>query len=60
LGYLKDLFVKGVASKEDYAAALRGYQAAVDAMKSAEREKAEEAKKNGSWASYIDLLKDKR
>ena len=38
---VKDLFVKGIASKEDYAAALRGHQAAVDATKSAEREKGE-------------------
>jgi hypothetical protein len=36
---IKDLFVKGRVSKEDYAAALRGHQAAVDATKSAEREK---------------------
>jgi hypothetical protein len=41
LKIIKDFFVKGVVSKEDYAAALRGYQAAVDATKSAEREKAE-------------------
>ena len=38
---IKHLFVKGIVSKEDYAAALRGYQAAVDATTSAEREKAE-------------------
>jgi hypothetical protein len=38
---IKDLFVKGIVSKEDYAAALRAYQAAVDATKSAEREAAE-------------------
>jgi len=38
---VKDLFVKGIVSKEEYAAALRGHQAAVDATKSAEREKAE-------------------
>ena len=41
LKVIKDLFVKGIVSKEEYAAALRGYQAAVDATKSAEREKAE-------------------
>ena len=35
---IKDFFVQGVISKEDYAAALRGHQAAVDATKSAERE----------------------
>jgi hypothetical protein len=38
---IKDLFVQGIVSKEDYASALRGYQAAVDATKSVEREKAE-------------------
>ena len=38
---IKDLFVQRIVSKEEYAAALRGYQAAVDATKSAEREKAE-------------------
>jgi hypothetical protein len=41
LRHLKDCFVKGIVSKEDYAAALRGYQAAVNETKSAEREKAE-------------------
>jgi TPR repeat protein len=40
LKHIKDLFVEGIVSKEDYAAALRAYQAAVDATKSAEREKA--------------------
>jgi tetratricopeptide (TPR) repeat protein len=40
---IKDLFIDGEVSKEVYAAALRGHQAAVDATKSAEREKAEEA-----------------
>jgi tetratricopeptide (TPR) repeat protein len=38
---IKDHFVKGVVSKEEYAAALRGYQAAVNETKSAEREKGE-------------------
>jgi TPR repeat protein len=41
LKYMKDLFVKGVVSKEDYNAALRGYQAAVNETKSAEREEGE-------------------
>jgi tetratricopeptide (TPR) repeat protein len=41
LQYVKDLFVQGVVSKEEHAAALRGHQAAVDAMKSAERDEAE-------------------
>ena len=45
---IKLLFVQRVVSKEVYAAALRGYQTAVDATKSPEREKAEaeEAKRN--------------
>jgi tetratricopeptide (TPR) repeat protein len=41
---IKDLFVQGVVSKDEYTAALRGYQAAVNETKSAEREKAEAAK----------------
>jgi tetratricopeptide (TPR) repeat protein len=41
LQQVKDLFVEGIVSKEEYASALRGYQAAVDAAKSAEREAAE-------------------
>jgi TPR repeat protein len=47
LDALRQLYADGHASKEDYAGALRAYQAAVDAMKSAEREKAEAALKNG-------------
>ena len=46
---IKYLFVQGVVSKEEYAAALRAHQAALDATKSAEREKAEEAIKNGAF-----------
>ena len=42
---LKNLYAIGLASKEDYADALRAYQTAVDATKSAEREKAEAARK---------------
>jgi TPR repeat protein len=38
---IKDLFVQGIVSKDEYAAALRAYQAAVNETKSAEREKAE-------------------
>ncbi len=41
LGAVKKGFVKGVVSKEDYAAALRGHQAAVDATKSAQRDVAQ-------------------
>jgi hypothetical protein len=44
---LKKLYSHGFASKEEYASALRAYQAAVDETKSSEREKAEEAIKNG-------------
>ena len=38
---LKDLYADGYASKEDYAGALRAYQAAAEAAKSPEREAAE-------------------
>ena len=44
---LRKLYADGHASKEDYAAALRAYQAAVDATKSEERERAEKAIKKG-------------
>ncbi len=44
---IKGLYSAGLASKDDYAAALRGYQVAMDATKSAEREKAEEAERIG-------------
>jgi hypothetical protein len=43
LNLIKKLFMEGILSKEDYATALRGHQAAVNALKSADREKAEEA-----------------
>jgi TPR repeat protein len=38
---VKELYADGHASKEDYASALRAYQAAVDETKSAERDEAE-------------------
>ncbi len=38
---LRTLYADGHASKEDYADALRAYQAAVEAAKSPEREEAE-------------------
>ena len=38
---VKEGFAKGVVKKEDFEAALRGYQAAVDATKSAQREEAD-------------------
>jgi tetratricopeptide (TPR) repeat protein len=44
---LKELYANGHASKEEYLGALRGYQAALDATKSEEREKAEKAMKSG-------------
>ncbi len=43
----RTLYAEGHASKEDYFDALRAYEAAVDATKSPEREKVEEAIKNG-------------
>ena len=46
---LKELYAKGNARKEDYADALRAYQVAANATKSAEREVAEEAIKNRDW-----------
>jgi TPR repeat protein len=42
LDAVKEGFVKGVVRKDDYAAALRGHQAAVDATKSPQRKIAEE------------------
>ena len=50
---MKDLkmgYAMGLVRKEDFAAALRGHQAAVDATKSPQRDAAEEAKKNGELA----------
>ena len=41
LKFVKDLFVEGITSKEDYAAALHGYQTAVNETKNAEREEGE-------------------
>ena len=38
---LKDLYKDGDVSKEDFNAALRGYQAAIDATKSPQREEAD-------------------
>jgi TPR repeat protein len=43
LEMVKDGFKRGLISKEDYASALRGHQAALDATKSPQREAAEEA-----------------
>ena len=44
---LMTLYKHGLAGKEDYAGALRAYQAAVEATKSTEREEAEEAMRRG-------------
>ena len=41
LGAIKSLFQLGAVSKEDFAAVLRGHQAAVDATKSPQREEAD-------------------
>ena len=44
---LRQMYADGYASKEEYASALRAYQAAVDATKSEERERAEKTIKSG-------------
>ena len=41
LEYLKNIYKAGLMSKDDFTAALRGYQAAIDAIKSPHREEAE-------------------
>ncbi len=43
LKMLQVCYAKGIVSKEDFAAALRAHQAAVDATKSTQREAAEAA-----------------
>eukprot|EP00986_Skeletonema_menzelii_P003492 scaffold1062_cov74-Skeletonema_menzelii.AAC.1 len=45
---VKDLYKAGYVSKDDFAAALRGHQAAVDATKSPQREEAAKAIEGGS------------
>ena len=45
LGPLKDLYKAGHVSKDDFAAALRGHQAAIDATKSPQREEADELRR---------------
>ena len=40
LDTIKDMFVKGVATKQQYAEALKGYQIAIEEMKSPERDEA--------------------
>ena len=51
---IRNLYADGHASKEDYADALRAYQAAVDAMKSEERQKAE------AWYFYEKIQEERR
>jgi TPR repeat protein len=48
---IKALYTDGNASKEDYAGALRAYQAVLGAAKSADREKAERAIENGTFTA---------
>ena len=55
LDALKDGFRGGLVSKEDFAAALRVHQAAVDATKSPQREAAEEARKE-QWRKCASEL----
>ena len=43
LAVLKELYKTGFVSKEEFAAALRGHKAAIDATKSPQREEAEKA-----------------
>ncbi len=50
---IKQAFIEGIVTKDDYAAALRGYQAAVDATKSDGREKAEEAEKTTEPGVFV-------
>ena len=50
LSILKELYADGLASKEDYANALRAYQAAVQAVKSPEREEAQSYYSEGEEA----------
>jgi TPR repeat protein len=49
LDALKNGYSKGFVSKEDFASALRGYQAAVDAAKSPQRDEAEAALQRGEY-----------
>ena len=52
---VKKCFLRGYVSKEDYEAALRGHQAAVDATKSSQREDAEKAGREGLGLIYTQL-----
>jgi len=50
---LKFCYKHGVVSKEDFAAALRSHQAAVDATKTPQREALEESRKMLAAKGYI-------
>ena len=50
LDFIKDMFMNGVATKAQYSEALRGYQDAVEEMKSPQRE---EAKRIGINNRYL-------
>lgn len=49
---LRKMYQEGLVSKEDFAAALRAYQAAVDAMKSPHRAEADAARKENGYFSW--------
>lgn len=51
VGNLRKMYQKGLVSKEDFAAALRSYQAAVDAMKSPHRAEADAARQEDGYYS---------
>ena len=52
LKVLRELYAEGIVKKQDFEAALRAYQAAVDATKSEQRDAAEKAIKSGGFYSY--------
>jgi hypothetical protein len=54
---VKDGFMRGLISKEDYASALRGHRAAVDATKSPQREAAEEARQKFEAAGLVHFAR---
>mmetsp|Transcript_1812 Transcript_1812/g.2935 ORF Transcript_1812/g.2935 Transcript_1812/m.2935 type:complete len:102 (-) Transcript_1812:25-330(-) len=54
---LRCAYAEGFVSKEDFASALRGYQAAVDAIKSPQREEAEVALRQLREAAEKDRVK---
>ena len=52
LDMVKSFFMRGLATKEDYANALRGHQSAAEEMKSHDRDEADEAK------TFVDKVLD--